>query len=153
MFAQNTTEEIHFKLNPGATKPERAHPDDLGYDLFSNQAITFHPGDVKLIGTGVSCKFPAFIGGLIKDRSSIASKRHLFTHAGVIDSGYRGEIKILFHNASNYIQRINIGDKIAQMVLVPVVNPSNEAIVDAFENETERGSAGFGSTGNKSKER
>lgn len=132
-------------LEKGAILPTRAHKDDLGFDLFANEQITIAPGGRELVSTGCSIKFPQYWGGFIKDRSSVASKRGLFVKAGVIDVGYRGTVKILFYNSSDKIQTIYQGDKIAQLVLIPL---SFDVVkeVDEFSNETERGESGFGST-------
>lgn len=142
----DTTERLQFVLDEGAIKPTRAHEGDLGFDLYSNETISFQPGDIKLVDTGVRCKFPYMYGAFLKDRSSVASQQHMFIHAGVIDSGYRGPIKVLFHNAGKYIRVINKGDKIAQMVLLPVVRCPVD-VIEKFEDETTRNENGFGSTG------
>lgn len=138
---------LEFILALGATEPVRALDGDLGFDLYSNELVSFAPNDIKLVNTGVKCKFPTNIGGILKDRSSVASKRKMFIHAGVIDSNYRGEIKILFHNAGNEYQTFYPEDKIAQMVLVNVIEVGDSIIVDNFDDETTRSDRGFGSTG------
>lgn len=134
------------KIHPDATIPQRAHDGDLGFDLFSNETVVIRRGETKLVGTGIQCQFPWKFGALIKDRSSIASKKNLFTKAGVIDHGYTGEIKILFHSQSDQDQTIQSGDKIAQMILIPVVDCIVEE-TDIDEDFSTRGSDGFGSTG------
>lgn len=142
----NSDYRLQFVLGEHATLPTRAHQGDLGFDLYASEAVSFQPGDTKLVSTGVSCKFPLGYGGFIKDRSSVAYKQQMFTHAGVIDSEYRGEIKILFYNASEFIRTFQRGDKIAQLVLVPVVHCPVD-LIEEFEDETSRSTGGFGSTG------
>lgn len=134
------------KLVPNAVIPALAHETDLGYDLYSSENVSIEPDTSALVSTGVACQFPVGIGAIIKDRSSIASKKGVFVHAGVIDPDYRGEIKILLFNSSKNTMMITPGDKIAQMVLVPKLYlrpPLEVAILD----DTSRGVGGFGSTG------
>lgn len=134
------------RINDNAKLPTKAHHGDLGYDLYSAQSEQIIPGDTKLISTGIRVRFPDGYGAKIFDRSSVATKQNLTVVAGVIDNGYRGEIKIALHNAGRYIQTVYVGDKIAQMVLLPTVDFAvEEGKVD--ENETTRGAGGFGSTG------
>ena len=133
------------KLTDTAKLPEKAHQGDLGYDVFADEDKWIEPGSYKLISTGISVHNSSYKYGLIiKDRSSIAMKG-LFTHAGVIDAGYTGEIKILFHNNSSTAIKIEHGDKMAQLVPTKVVNFEVEEVDELFK--TRRGSKGFGSTG------
>lgn len=134
------------KLVDEATLPQKAHAGDLGYDLFAAEDISIFPGETKLISTGVAIQFPVGYGGIIKDRSSIATKRKLFTVAGVIDNGYVGELKVALHNSGYNLQKIETGDKIAQLVLIPVTNFSIEEVDEVYSAD-ERGEGGFGSTG------
>jgi dUTP pyrophosphatase len=134
------------KLYFDATVPQKAHPGDLGYDLFSCGIVTIYPGQTALVNTGIAIKFPEGYGGMIRDRSSIATKRQLFTVAGIIDNGYTGEIKIALHNGSDTIHRIDHGEKIAQLVLIPTTDFQVE-VVDDIESSDGRGKNGFGSTG------
>ena len=130
----------------GATLPQKAHEGDLGYDLFAAEDISIYPGETKLVSTGVAIQFPVGYGGIIKDRSSIATKRKLFNVAGVIDNGYVGEIKFALHNSGYNLQKINFGDKMAQLVLIPVTNFQIEEVDEVYSAD-ERGEGGFGSTG------
>jgi dUTP pyrophosphatase len=135
------------RLVEHAILPSKAHAGDLGYDLYSSDQITLHSGETKLISTGISVQFPEGYGGLIRDRSSIATKRQLFTVAGVIDNGYTGEIKVALYNSTESFQTIYRGDKIAQMILIPTVNFTVEEVDETISNDG-RGNNGFGSTGN-----
>ena len=133
------------RLTETARLPEKAHQGDLGYDVFADEDKWIEPGGFKLISTGISVHNSTYkYGFIIKDRSSIAMKG-LFTHAGVIDAGYTGEIKVFFHNASNTSIKIEKGDKIAQLVPTKVINFEIEEVDELFE--TKRGNNGFGSTG------
>jgi dUTP pyrophosphatase len=133
------------RLTRHARLPEKAHADDLGYDIFSSEPYQFEPGDIRTIKTGI-CISPNnnSYGCIIKDRSSLAMKG-MFVHAGIIDAGYRGEVKILFHNASKKAYQIDTGDKVAQLIPHKIINFT---ITDQYDlHNTKRGAKGFGSTG------
>ena len=139
---------LSVKLLDGLARvPTVAHPgEDIGYDLYANQDHTLIPGHVHLVHTGVVVAGMASgspVGFLVKDRSSMAAKG-VFTHGGVIDSTYRGEIVVLMTTLID-IYEIRSGDRIAQLVPTPVltgsVTESNELTGGA------RGSQGFGSSG------
>ena len=138
--------ELKVKKHTDTAKlPEQALQGDLGYDVFADEDKWIEPGSYKLISTGISVHNSCYkYGFIIKDRSSVAMKG-LFTHAGVIDAGYTGEIKVLFHNNSSTAIKIEQGDKIAQLVPTKVVNFEVEEVDELFE--TKRGKNGFGSTG------
>ena len=138
--------ELKVKRHTDTAKlPEQALQGDLGYDVFADEDKWIEPGGYKLVSTGISVHNSSYkYGFIIKDRSSIAMKG-LFTHAGVIDAGYTGEIKVLFHNNSSTSIKIEQGDKIAQLVPTKVVNFEVEEVDELFE--TKRGKNGFGSTG------
>ena len=138
--------ELKVKRHTDTAKlPEQALQGDLGYDVFADEDKWIEPGGFKLVSTGISVHNSSYkYGFIIKDRSSVAMKG-LFTHAGVIDAGYTGEIKVLFHNNSSTAIKLEKGDKIAQLVPQPVVNFEVEEVEELFE--TKRGKNGFGSTG------
>ncbi len=135
------------KLSEKAILPKYANPYDAGMDLYSNKTITLQPQERKLIPTGIAMAIPSGYVGLIWDKSGIATNHGLKTMAGVIDAGYRGEIKILIHNLSNQSYTIQAGTKIAQMLIQPV---EQKKIIEVGDlDDTERGQGGFGSTGLK----
>jgi len=133
-------------LTDSAKLPEKAHDmTDLGYDIFADESVKLNGGEYKLISTGISVlSSNSKWGFLIKDRSSMAC-RGLFTHAGVIDCGYTGEVKVLLHNVNSYPVDIYKGDKISQMIPTKVIGFEVEEVSELYE--TTRGSNGFGSTG------
>jgi dUTP pyrophosphatase len=135
------------KVVDHAVLPTKAHSGDLGYDLYAAEQVTIYAGETRLIPTGISVQFPAGYGGLIRDRSSVATKRYLFNVAGVIDNGYTGEIKVALYNSTDAFQTIYRGDKIAQMILIPTVDFKVEEVTE-ITSQDGRGSNGFGSTGN-----
>jgi dUTP diphosphatase len=134
-------------LDDSAKAPTVAHPaEDIGYDLYANQDLVLTPGQVHRVTTGVAVEGEAAgapVGFLVRDRSSMAS-RGVFTHGGVIDSSYRGEVVVLMTTLAA-VYEIHSGDKIAQLVPVPVltgaVSVTPELAIGA------RGSRGFGSSG------
>ena len=120
---------------------------DAGYDLYSVAEYVLAPQQRVLVETGLHIEIPLNYVGLVKDRSSVASAG-LHTMAGVIDSSYRGELKILILNVGDSDYTISIGQKIAQLVIVPIYTETVE-LVDSLEmlTDTDRGVEGFGSTG------
>jgi dUTP pyrophosphatase len=134
------------KLHENAQLPNKAHSGDLGYDVFCAEDAIIYAGETKLISTGVAVQFPEGYGGLLRDRSSVATKRGLFVVAGVIDNGYIGEIKVALHNSTENVDKIYVGEKIAQLILIPTVNfPVEE--VEEISSSDGRNDNGFGSTG------
>ncbi len=120
---------------------------DAGYDLYTIAAHSVEPGQRALIDTGLHLEIPAGFVGLVKDRSSVAAAG-IHTLAGVIDSSYRGELKILLANLGSSRYQIRAGQKIAQLLVVPAYTEVVE-LVDSLEclSTSQRGSGGFGSTG------
>ena len=134
------------KIDTNAVLPTKAHTGDLGYDLYSSSTATIAPGDTILVRTGIAVEFPKGYGALIRDRSSVATKKCLLVVAGVIDNGYTGEIQVAFHNSGPIEQHFFTGDKIAQMILIPTVDFAVEE-VSSIKSADQRGDKGFGSTG------
>ena len=132
------------RLTSDASLPGSAHPGDLGYDLFSAEDVVIPPGKQHKVKIGIALQFPDGWGGIIKDRSSVASAR-VYSSAGVIDSGYRGEVMVLLRNDSDADYAINKGDKVAQMI--PVQSVQMEVVELDELLETSRNEKGFGSSG------
>jgi len=133
-----------LKLDPTAHPPERANPGDLGYDLFALEHSVIAQGETMLIGAGIALEFPDGWGAIIKDRSSVAVKG-VTVSAGVIDNGYRGEIKIALFNHSGNDFIVERDMKIAQLIPTPVTD-WRVTVVEKLS-ATERGEGGFGSSG------
>jgi dUTP pyrophosphatase len=137
-------------LAEGARAPVVAHPgEDLGYDLFALQGAALAPRVTVKVRTGVAveARHPgtgAPLGLLVRDRSSMAA-RGIATTAGVIDAGYRGEILVLMTNLTDAAVELKAGEKIAQMIPVPVLTGSVEE-VESLE-DSARAEKGFGSSG------
>ncbi len=117
---------------------------DAGYDIQSAEAVTLFPGDQKTVTTGLRVEIPNGHVGMVKDRSSIAM-RQVYTHAGVIDAGFRGLVNVLISNRGVENFHIEPGHRIAQLLIMKVDTP---ALVEAERlSDTQRGENGFGSTG------
>jgi len=132
------------KISPQAKIPLKAHSDDAAYDLFSNDYYSIAPYGQALVATGIKMAIPAGYAGLIWDKSGLASSG-ITVMGGVIDAGYRGEIKVIIKNLGEDDFNIVPGQKIAQIIIQPVLNLAIEEgeIID----ETTRNSKGFGSSG------
>lgn len=132
------------RLDPTAVVPTRAHPDDAGLDLYSLEDAELDPGAGRVIKTGVAVAVPPGHVGLVCDRSSLA-KRGLKTAGGVIDAGYRGELGVVLWNISPAAQSVKKGERLAQLLVIPVATPAPVEMDDL--GATARGAGGFGSTG------
>lgn len=132
------------KLSPDATLPTKANAADAGIDIYTNETYTLQPGERHMYATGISCAIPDGYVALLWDRSGLGSKGiHRF--AGVIDSGYRGEWKVILWNSTNEPFEIKAGDKIIQCILQKF---ESAEITEVSElDDTERGAGGFGSSG------
>ncbi len=136
------------KLNENAHIPTYGSPYAAGADLYSAEDETIiQPHSTVFIGTGIAMEIPEGYMGLIFARSGLSCKRHLApaNKVGVVDSDYRGEIKVALHNHSDEPQKIDAGERVAQLVITPffAVNFEEADTLDS----TVRGEGGFGSTG------
>lgn len=131
-------------LDPGAIMPNRAHEADAGLDLFSREDVVIYHDDSYSFDTGVHVEIPAGYVGMVKSKSGLNVKYGL-TSEGVIDSGYTGSIVVKMYNHGNCAVPILKGQKISQLVLLPIITPELE-LVDSLD-DTDRGSSGFGSSG------
>jgi len=137
------------KLREGATLPTYGTPYAAGADLYAclEKELTIAPGETVFVPTGIAMEVPEHCAGLIYARSGLACKRGLApaNKVGVVDSDYRGEIIVVLHNHGSEPQTIANGERIAQMVITPVLTP---AYVETGElTDTVRADQGFGSTG------
>ncbi len=149
---------IKIKLDKGAILPTRAHETDAGLDLYTpvdvkvprarTTALFSFSGEVDVgsatIDTGVHVEIPKGYVGFVKSKSGLNVK-HGLTAEGVIDSGYTGSVVVKLYNHTSNDYAFEAGEKIAQLVLLPIITPDLE-LVDSLE-DTERGSNGFGSSG------
>nr|WP_168429128.1 dUTP pyrophosphatase [Staphylococcus sp. 10602379] len=165
-------EQLQIKLlSKNATLPTRNHATDAGFDIYAAETITLEPQEKALISTDVAVNIPKGYVGLLTSRSGVSSKTHLVIETGKIDAGFHGNMKInikndcqYYHEEVNYYRdikgnfifsdvrfdlgahKINKGDKLAQLVIVPIWTPALQE-VDEFSEVSERGEKGFGSSG------
>jgi dUTP pyrophosphatase len=142
-------EELQFiRLSEAATLPTRANEGDAGLDLYAAEGARIGPGGRVSVGTGLAVAIPPGLAGLVMPRSGLALKHGvtLANSPGLIDSGYRGEVRVLLLNTDGTAEfRISKGERIAQLMLVPIATASP---LEASElDQTVRGAGGFGSSG------
>lgn len=170
------TQSLQIKLlSDNATKPKRADDESAGYDIYAAETVILEPQQKALVSTDLAVNIPKGYVGLLTSRSGVSSKTHLVVETGKIDAGFQGHMKINVKNDSQDwygtkhserqldIQnqeiigsggyapcqmeyRINKGDRLAQLVIVPIWTPELEPVKE-FSNKTARGEKGFGSTG------
>ena len=133
------------KLSKTTRLPTKANESDAGWDLYASEDVIIEPSQTQTVGTNIAMAIPDGYVGLIWDRSGMATKRGVHRFAGVIDSGYRGEIKVCLWNSSKEHCIINKGDRMAQILFQPV--PPLPMIEVQDINTTSRGVRGFGSSG------
>jgi dUTP pyrophosphatase len=127
--------------------PRFAHSDDAGADLHSAEVLTINSGSFVLVGTGLSMAIPEGHAGFVLPRSGLAVRSGVtvLNAPGLVDAGYRGELKVALINHGAEPFEIEVGDRIAQLVIMSVSAPEYVSVSDL--SDTERGSDGFGSTG------
>lgn len=163
-------------LSDNATLPTRNHNTDAGFDIYAAETVILEPQEKSLIRTDIAVNIPKGYVGLLTSRSGVSSKTHLVIETGKIDAGFHGNMKINIKNDSqalpvNYVADyymdvkgnevpssppvmeykrdtyvINKGDKLAQLVIVPIITPELQQ-VEEFTSESARGENGFGSSG------
>ena len=136
------------RLSEAARPPAQAHEGDAGYDLHAAEAATIGPGERASVGTGIAIAIPEGQAGLVIPRSGLAARHGIsvVNAPGLIDSGYRGELRVLLLNTdTDEAFTVQPGDRIAQLVLVAVETPELLEVEEL--DETVRGAGGFGSTG------
>ena len=136
------------RLDENAVLPTRAHAGDAGLDLYACESAHIGPGERWSVGTGIAAEIPDGHAGLVLPRSGLAKKSgiSLVNAPGLIDAGYRGEIRVLLLNTDPAeLFRVAPGDRIAQLVIVPIA--SAEPVEREALAESARGEGGFGSSG------
>ena len=135
---------MKIKLDNGAYMPTRAHDTDAGLDIYARDSQIVPAKDSAIFDTGVHIELPYGTAGMLKSKSGLYVK-HGITSEGVIDVGYTGSIVVKLYNHSRYDYKVNVGDKISQLVITKIITPPLE-VVETLD-ETERGNNGFGSSG------
>ena len=137
------------KLHPNAVLPTYGSQEAAGADLYAclEEAVTIQPGEIFWVSTGIALEVPKGCAGLVYARSSLGAKRGLApaNKVGVVDSDYRGEVKVVLLNHSKQPQTLQPGERVAQFVITPVLQPMYEEVAELTD--TNRGAGGFGSTG------
>lgn len=136
---------IKIVLDDGAYAPLRAHNTDAGLDLRTPINVTVPAGGSVVIDTGIHIEIPEGFAGFLKSKSGL-NVNHGIVSEGVIDAGYTGSIRAKLYNLSDVSFDFFAGDKITQLVILPVIIPNKLELVNSLS-ETERGDGGFGSTG------
>ena len=136
-------------LTPTAKAPTIAHPgEDLGYDIFASETVSIPPRGHAIVPTGIAVECTSAngeqMGALLRDKSSMAARRLTVT-GGVIDAGYRGEVRVLMENLGDVPAEIRAGDKIANLIPYPVLTTEVQVVDDLAESSRKAG--GFGSSG------
>lgn len=133
------------KIDFEATIPDYANKNDAGLDLYSIEELVVKSGERAVIRTGIKMEIPEGYVGLVWDKSGLAVKNGVKTMAGVIDAGYRGEIKVVLTNLGQEDFIVKKNSKIAQMLIQKIEHPEIEEVKKL--SESDRGENGFGSTG------
>ena len=134
------------KLNENAKLPQYYHPGDVGMDLFALETVTLKPMERHIFYHGFALEFPEGFAAIVKDKSGVA-KSGLHTMGGVYDAGFRGEYNTQLINLSAEPYTVEAGDKIAQLIIYPIVIAELEEVSEL--SESARGTGNFGSTGRK----
>lgn len=168
------TDTLQIKLlSDNATKPKRNYDTDAGYDIYAAETVMLDAQEKALVATDIAVNIPKGYVGLLTSRSGVSSKTHLVVETGKIDAGYTGHMQINIKNdlqeyphtcdfyhdikdeshKTEFTQlfgtyKIQKGDRLAQLVIVPIWTPKLEP-VEEFESETARGESGFGSSGTR----
>lgn len=141
------------KLYDTSVIPIKATPESAGYDLSSIDSCVIPPFEKCAIRTGIAISMPPGYYGRVSSRSGLSIRHSLEVGAGVIDSDYRGEIRVILFNFSNTEYFVKIGDRIAQLIIEKIIDPDlvfqldTETSMKEWNRSTSRGVSGFGSTG------
>ncbi|HEX7350093.1 dUTP diphosphatase [Brachybacterium sp.] len=139
---------LRIRRAPAVPMPRRAHPDDAGLDLASAEELVIPAGGRALVDTGLALALPPGTVGMVCPRSGLAARHGItvLNGPGIVDAGYRGPIKVALHNTDPLEPfALQVGDRIAQLVVVPFLAPQLVEVEDL--DETARAGAGFGSSG------
>ena len=150
MALDTALDQLHVRLlRPGAQVPERTRPGDAGYDLRTAESFSLWPGERATVPTGVAVALPPGIAGLVVPRSGLAARHGIsvVNGPGLIDPNYRGEIRVVLVNLGDARFEAAVGDRIAQLLMVPFMTPGACVVDELPPSPDERGENGFGSSG------
>ena len=134
------------RLSEVALMPDRQTDGAAAFDIFANEDVTIRPGQPTWVSTGFGVEFPPSMVAQVWPRSG-KSGQGFHIGAGLIDSDYRGEVKVMIHNLSYEVLQVKAGERIAQLTFVQLADTFAVEYSDEFATETARGAGGFGSTG------
>ena len=134
------------RLSTTAQLPTKAHQSDAGFDIYADEDVNIFPNKATPVSTGIVIEIPDGYYGRLKARSGLTIKTHLRVLEGTIDSGYRGELKVMC-DVKDAVYEIHKGDKIAQLIIQPL--PEFEVVEGDIDMDSDRGQGGFGSTGRR----
>lgn len=137
--------KLFVKLDEGAHAPTRAHAWDGGLDIYARESQIVSAKESAKFDTGVHVKIPVGYVGILMSKSGL-NVNHDITSEGVIDAGYTGSITVKLYNNGGYDYKVEEGDKISQLLIVPV-ELAEVVVIESMDENTERGNNGFGSTG------
>ena len=138
---------MKYKVYAGGYPLERAHFDDAGIDIRTPVCFTLRPGESIVIDTKVAVQIPIGYFGKLESKSGLNVNHSIITTGGVVDSGFRGTIKVCLYNFGDEFYEFDVGDKITQLVLVPVLLADLEKVDELDASESGRDMSGWGSTG------
>jgi dUTP pyrophosphatase len=150
MALDTALDQLHVRLlRPEAQAPARTRPGDAGYDLFSAMGFSLWPGERATVPTGVAVALPPGLAGLVVPRSGLASRHGIsvVNGPGLIDPNYRGEVRVVLINLGDARFEAAVGDRIAQLLLVPFETPDACVVDELPPSGDDRGEQGFGSSG------
>lgn len=137
---------VFEKVSSDAKLPTKGSIESACLDLYASEEATVRLGKVTMVSTGLKIRIPPGYMGHIVPRSGLAVKKGFMVMAGIIDSDYRGELKVVLTSAHEHAHhKVNVGERIAQLLIIP--NPNVHALEGIVDVDTERGHGGFGSTG------
>jgi dUTP pyrophosphatase len=150
MALDTALDQLHVRfLRAGAQVPARTRPGDAGYDLRSAESFSLWPGERATVPTGIAIALPPHVAGLVVPRSGLAARHGIsvVNGPGLIDPNYRGEIRVVLINLGDARFEAAVGDRIAQLLLVPFVTPDACVVDELPPSGDDRGENGFGSSG------
>jgi dUTP pyrophosphatase len=150
MAVETALDQLQVRLiRPGAQPPARTRPGDAGYDLCSAESFSLWPGERVTVPTGVAVALPPGVAGLVTPRSGLAARHgiSLVNSPGLIDPNYRGEIRVVLVNHGDARFEAAVGDRIAQLLLVPFATPVALVVDELPPSGDDRDENGFGSSG------
>jgi len=133
------------KTHEDAILPKYAHPGDVGLDMYSVEELTINPGERKVIDVGFALEFENGYAAIVKDKSSLPRNHGIHTMGGVFDAGYRGPYNVQLINLGKESVKIEKGQKVAQLVILPIIRAEIEEVQEL--SDSSRGEGNFGSTG------